>query len=77
MVHISLDRENEAAEKWAADAKLPWLTIMPSNAKTTDLEKSYPSQYVPSYYLVDGEGKALADDNDGESVFAKIKELAK
>jgi hypothetical protein len=73
MVHISLDRDKNAAEGWASRAKLPWLTLLPDDAKKTDLMKMFGSiRGVPTYFLVKADGEKIGT---GSGVFSQIENL--
>lgn len=73
MIHLSRDREEDAAESWAAEAKFPWLTILPDDIKKTDLLQYRTGNGVPHYVLVTSDGKPAARGSG--AVFAKLKEL--
>jgi len=76
MVQISLDRSEDAAESWAENAGLPWLTVMPDDVKKSDLSQYHKTGGVPCYVLVDGEGEIVVKGSAGATAsFAKIKEL--
>ncbi len=73
MVHISLDSNESAAERWASQAGLPWLTILPDDVERTDLRTMFGQiRGVPTYILVKADGEEMGR---GSSVFTKIKEL--
>ena len=75
MIHISRDNDEGAAEDWAAAEGFPWLTVLPGDAKRSDLLEYRTRSVVPFYALVDGSGKELATGSS--AVFAKAAELAK
>lgn len=74
MIHISVDRSDDAAEKWAASAGMPWPIMMPKKARKSKL-KTYAGRGVPSYVLVDKDGNKLATGQ--HQAFSKLKELTK
>ncbi|MDP0489715.1 MAG: hypothetical protein Q7Q71_01540 [Verrucomicrobiota bacterium JB023] len=74
MVHASYDREDDAALVWAQKEKFPWLTILPSKFKESQIANFSRSDYVPEYQIYDAEGKPLAEE--GEAAIAKAIELA-
>jgi len=74
MIHVSYDKSNKAAEKWAAKAKFPWLTILPTHRKASGFTEFSKSDYVPEYQLIDAQGKALAPE--GKEAVAKAIELS-
>ncbi|QQL44931.1 hypothetical protein G3M56_013855 [Sulfuriroseicoccus oceanibius] len=74
MIHISLDRSDEAAEKWAKNAKMPWPIMLPKKANKTSLKK-FAGRGVPHYVLVDKDGNKLAEGQ--YQAFSKLKELTK
>ena len=75
MIHVSLDKSEDAAETWATEAKLPWLTVLPDDVEKSKLHKFKKTQYVPEYNLVSKDGEILASGAD--ACFKKIKELSK
>ncbi len=74
MVHVSLERgENEAkALAWATKEKFPWLTVMPGKMGET-IFKDIKVKFVPTYVLVDKDGKELL--RGSKEIFEKIKSL--
>lgn len=76
MIHVSLDRDKESAEKWAADAKLPWFHILPKDVNKSKLKEQFKkTRYVPEYNLINNKGEIIASDAD--NCFDKIKKLSK
>lgn len=75
MIHVSLDRDEDSAKKWAADAKLPWFTILPKNVPKSKLRDYKKTRFVPEYNLISKDGKILASGAD--ACFTKIIELSK
>ena len=77
-IHVSLDVDKEAAEKWAAKDKLPWLTVLSDKAERSGLEAYRTIDLVPEYHLIDSEGNTIVESAPfGDAFFAKIEELAK
>ena len=37
-IHVSLDSDEDAAEKWAVDESFPWLTVMPDKVDRSKLK---------------------------------------
>ena len=72
MVHISLDRDEKAAQSWAAVEQFPWLTILPQHVERSGLKSLIEVKGVPTYALVKADGEVVAK---GMSVFSKAKEL--
>lgn len=76
-VHVSLDRDDDAAEGWAAKDEFPWLTILPDDVEKSGLRDYKKTKYVPEYVLLNGEGKiVVAGNSNGTAAFSKIDELA-
>ena len=71
-IHMSLDRADAPALKWAKDAKLPWLHVLPEKVTSLGFKKFHTERYVPFYCLVDKDGKVLAQGKD-----ASFKEAGK
>ena len=72
-IHVSHDRDEDAAEDWAAKENLPWLSVLHGDVDRSDLLDYKIANSVPHYILVDAEGNRLADGSSG--VFSKAKEL--
>ena len=70
LIHASLDSSEDSAEKWAAKAQFPWLTVLDKDIKRAGLEKFKP-RGVPGYILIDKEGNKVAEGKT--ACFAKIK----
>ena len=75
MIHVSLDRDEDSAKKWASDAKLPWYTILPKNVERSKLNQFKKTNSVPEYNLIDKDGEILA--SGVSACFTKIEELSK
>lgn len=70
IVSISID-QNEAAWVRALESnQLPW-----PNFLDRDVSNLYKVSAVPTTYLVDGEGRLLAENLRGEELEAKLREL--
>ena len=72
LIFISCDRSEDAALKWAIKENFPWPTVLPDKLRRSGLEK-YAQRGIPSYTLIDKEGKILAQGK--YACFEKIKEL--
>ena len=75
MIHVSQDRDEKAAQAWAAQEGFPWLTVLPGDVERSDLSAYRTRPVVPFYALVDAEGNELATGS--AAVFAKAEELSK
>lgn len=73
MIHVSRDRDDKSAEKWAADEGFPWMTILPDDAERSGLMEYRTRNAVPFYVLVDKDGKEVAQGSG--AVFQKAVEL--
>ena len=76
MIHLSRDRNEQAALAWARKARLPWPDIMLKDTKAALM--THYTRAVPCYVLIDRAGKKLAAGSGraGKSaVWAKLKEL--
>ncbi len=71
LVFVSHDKSRKSAEKWAAKAGMPWLTVLPQNVSKSKLDKYYPGA-IPSWVLLDKGGKKISS---GPGVFKKSAEL--
>lgn len=74
MIHVSLDRDKNAAQKWAAKEGFPWPTVMMDKIKESGFE-DYMPRAVPNYKLLSKDGKIVAEGK--AKVFAKAAELTK
>ena len=74
-IHVSMDDDKKDALNWAVKAKLPWLHVLNSKARSSGMMKFAKGDGVPQYYLIDKEGKTLASGE--RAAFAKIAELTK
>ncbi len=72
MVHISLDKDNLAASRWASSSRFPWLTVLPENVKASGLERYRNGKFVPDYTLLSYDGKKLGS---GQGVFQQAGKL--
>jgi hypothetical protein len=73
LIHISHDRDEDAAEEWAVKEGFPWLTVLPDDVERSDLLDYKIANSVPHYILVDAAGNRLADGSS--AVFSKVKSL--
>ena len=73
LIHASLDTNEDSVEDRAAEAHMPWLTVMNKDLKRTDLEKLKTGS-LPSYILIDKNGNKVAEGKAAS--FAKINALA-
>ena len=71
MIHLSRDRDNAAALKWARKDKLPWPTIMRNQIAASLL--THYSNRLPTYILIDREGNKVAEGKG--PVWDKIKAI--
>ena len=60
LVHVSYDRKDSAAEKWALDAKMNWPVILGSHREQSGMAQFSVSEYIPEYRLVDKKGKEVS-----------------
>ena len=71
MIHLSRDRNNAAALKWASKDTLPWPTIMRDQIDASLL--TYYSNRLPTYILIDREGNKVAEGKG--PVWSKLKTI--
>lgn len=72
-IHVSLDRDEDAALEWAKKESFPWLHVLPEKQKRSDLKKFHTSGRVPSYVLVDKDGKLITSGSS--QAFKKAEEF--
>lgn len=73
MIHISRDTNEKEALKWAKKEKFPWPTISMKNSSREKFLMSYYGGGVPTYVLVDRDGKKLASGK--AAIWAKLSAL--
>ena len=77
LIHLSLDRDEDAAEEWAAKESMPWPSLMQEDIDDdTLITPFFPDGRlgVPTYILVDRTGKEIARGK--AAAMAKIKAAA-
>jgi hypothetical protein len=74
MIHVSRDRDDESAEKWAAQEGFPWLTVLPDDVDRSGLMEYRKGNAVPSYFMVDKDGNMVAEG--AAACFNKAAEVA-
>lgn len=74
MIHVSLDRDEDAAEEWAASAGLPWLTILMKDKDKSGFGDFKSTNFVPEYVLISRSGEKIGS---GSGVYDQIKGLTK
>lgn len=73
LIHASFDSDDKSAGAWAKKSHFTWPTVMERNLEKAGLVKY--SQGVPTYVVVDANGKVVAEGKD--AVSKKIKEITK
>lgn len=73
LIHVSLDRSEDAAENWAESNQFPWLSVLPKDVDRSKLRDYMTRNAVPHYSLRTADGKELA--NGSSAIFSKIAEL--
>ncbi len=77
MIHVSLDRSKDLAEKWAAKESFPWITILPDDAGKSGLKPFHTTGSVPCYVLLDKDGEVVVPGSpSSQACFKKAAELA-
>lgn len=71
MVHVSLDRADNDALKWAKSFKQPWPIMAPKCVDRKTLVEPYKIRGVPTYILVDQTGKEVARGKAAAFAMAK------
>jgi Thioredoxin-like len=74
MIHVSLDRDESAAEDWAVKEKFPWYTVLPDDVSSSGLREYKTTNFVPEYALLNANGERLGS---GSEVFDQVKDLIK
>ena len=75
VIHVSYDRKDSEAKKWAKEAKMNWPVILGSDRKASGMAKFSDSDYIPEYRLVDAKGKPVPLP-EGMKAVEKAVELA-
>lgn len=76
MIHISLEREEGAALKWAKTFKQPWPIMLAKDTNQKTLIEPYKITGVPTYILVDREGNQVARGSKASVLAAAKKDEA-
>ena len=74
VVSISIDKDEAAWKKAVKEEQLEW-----PNFRSQEVADLYKVNAVPTMYLIDAEGKIVADGNNarGEGLATKLEELFK
>ncbi len=59
MIHVSLDRSDDAAKKWAIAENFPWLTILPDDRERSDLMQFKTTRSVPECIVYRPNGEVV------------------
>jgi hypothetical protein len=76
LVQISVDRDLKKAVAWAKKESFPWPTILMTDIQKT-MVKDIKTNAVPTYVLIDKEGKEITRAHDSASVMKKFEEVSK
>jgi|TARA_B110000879_G_scaffold27857_1_gene37914 hypothetical protein len=76
LVQVSVDRDAKKAVGWAKKESFPWPTILMTDIKKT-MVKDIKTNAVPTYVLIDKDGKEIARAHDSGTVMKKFKEVSK
>jgi thioredoxin-related protein len=76
LIHVSVDRNLSQAVAWAKKESLPWPTILPADMNKT-MAKDIKVRGVPTYILMDKNGKEIHRAHDSASVLKKFEEVSK
>lgn len=75
LVQISVDRNLKQAVDWAKKEKFTWPTVLIEN-RAAGFLSGIKTNAVPTYVLVDKEGKEIMRGHGSGPIIAKAKELA-
>lgn len=70
VISISIDKNAKAWQKALKEEQMPWL-----NFNDNDVASLYKVKAVPTTYLIDNEGKLIADNIKGEDLGKKLVEI--
>ena len=76
LVQISVDRDGAKATAWAKKESFPWPTILMADIEKT-MVKDIKTNAVPTYVLIDKDGKEIARAHDSATVMTKFEEITK
>jgi hypothetical protein len=76
LVQVSVDNDLSKAVAWAKKESFPWPTILKTDIQKT-LVKNIKTNAVPTYVLIDKEGKEITRAHDSASVMKKFEEVSK
>jgi peroxiredoxin len=75
ILSVSLDSKQDAWEKAIADDGLPWLHVSDLKGWNNAVGRLYGVRGVPACYLIDKNGKIIADNVRGEKLNEKLAEI--
>jgi peroxiredoxin len=62
IIGASLDRDTEAAKKFAKDNKLEWINCAPAASERVRVAEDYEIRRFPTTFVIGPDGKILAKD---------------
>lgn len=77
IIGFSFDKDKEAWKKCREDSALAWKNYMSEEQmRNSPVAKDYHLNWIPTFYLIDPEGKIVLSTVVMDKVFAKLKEIA-
>ncbi len=76
LVQVSVDKDLAKAVGWAKKESFPWPTILMTDIEKT-MVKDIKTNAVPTYVLIDKEGKEISRAHDSASVMKKFEAVSK
>ena len=76
LIHISADKNNEDALKWAKEVKAPFPVMLPEDKISHEILNQRSSGGIPHMVIVNAEGKKIASDHPAKLI-PEIKKIIK
>lgn len=77
VLSVSIDEENDAWKEAIKNDGLLWEQVIDANGWSSKTAQMYGVESIPASFLVDGNGKLIAQDLRGEQLMAKLAEFLK
>ncbi len=72
LVHISCDQDEAGMKKFMGDASMPFPAVAAAKADKIKILEPLTPKGVPSYKLVDADGKVIAEDAEAKTKAAEL-----
>ncbi len=73
VVGVNLDADKEQAQEFLRSKDLPWMHTLLGDWSSTDVPRRFAISTVPTYVLIDDQGRIIAHENSLEQVMSKLQ----